>query len=222
MLTTIYLNGILGKRFGHKFILNANTPREIIDLIDAGKPGFRRSYLDMPEYVFRVRIGKRIVRRDRVEQLNMRHGGKTISITPVLESHSSTKGIIETIAGIVLFVVGFFVPGVGGFISSIGLSLTLSGVASLIAGSPKTNIDNTPSKNKPSYQFSGPQNIVNEGGCVPVFLGGPGWIGSDVVSEGIFSGDITDGSSVTGGGVITQAGGGSQGPTHPAIPIYQV
>lgn len=219
MITAVYLNGALGAKWGRRWRLDVETPKEVIDAIDCARPGFRQAYLELTGYVFRVRVGKAAIRRGQEERLGMKHGGKSISITPVLEAHANTKGIVTTILGVVLFLADVFVFHTG-YLAGLGLSLALSGVAQLLSPAPNTDITNEPSKNKPSYQFSGPVNTVRQGGPVPVLLGGPLWIGSAVVSAGVFSKDITQGS--TGSARTGGTGSSNQGPTQPATPAWFV
>lgn len=196
MMTTVLLHGFLGQKYGRSFRLNIDTPYEAIEAIDAGCPGFRHEYESYPEYVFRVKIGEDYVPATKAQDyLSLKNGGKTISITPMLETAASGKGILTAIAGVVLFVLDVAVFHTG-YLAGLGLSLALGGVAQLLAPPPVTNIDNKSSKTKASYQFGSIVNVVKEGGPFGLKYGN-GWQGMTLISLGVINKDITQGSSAS-------------------------
>jgi predicted phage tail protein len=155
MITAVYLNGALGAKWGRRWRLDVETPKEVIDAIDCARPGFRQAYLELTGYVFRVRVGKAAIRRGQEERLGMKHGGKSISITPVLEAHANTKGIIYTIVGVVLFLADVFVFHTG-YLAGLGLSLALSGSRSSSRRRRTPTSRTSPRRTSPPTSSPGP------------------------------------------------------------------
>lgn len=108
---------------------------------------------------------------------------ETIDIVPFIESSDSKiLAVVTLIAAAILIVVGSFVPGAQGLIF-IGLALAMGGVMALLARPPEfQNFRNVDKFGNQSYLFSGPTNIVGEGGPVPVGYGRM-LVGSQVISS---------------------------------------
>lgn len=108
---------------------------------------------------------------------------KTIDIVPVLEgAGSDILGIFTAILGAILIVVGAVIPGAQGLIFA-GITLLAAGVFTLLSKPPKfEDFREIEQGGKTSYLFAGPQNIVGEGGPVPVGYGRL-LVGSQVVSS---------------------------------------
>jgi predicted phage tail protein len=216
MLTDCYLYGKLGKMYGHHWRLDVNSPAQFVRAMIALRPGFAQTVLTMKDVDFGVRVGERQVGED---ALTWPANGKSISITPVLRG-SGGKGfsIGELILGVALIVVGFAAQAyLGPFATSVillGVGLTLGGVAALLAPSPPT-ADSQRDPHKPSYQFNGPINTIEEGQPVPILYGGPLWIGSAVVDAGIFS---VNTSTIVSGTTIGPSDSDT-GPGNAATPI---
>ncbi len=106
---------------------------------------------------------------------------KTIDIVPILEgADSKTLGIITAILGVVLIIVGIFTVNPGLILA--GVTLLAAGVFTLLSKPPRfEDFREIEQGGKTSYLFSGPQNIVGEGGPVPLCYGSP-IVGSQVVS----------------------------------------
>jgi predicted phage tail protein len=196
MLTDITLRGALGRKYGRKWRLDVNTPREVIHAIDRMKPGIKRDILDLHANNYRFHIGaggrKECIRQ---LQLDMTHHGQSLEFRPVARGSSSGKGWGELIIGVVLIAadVIFLHTGV---LTTLGLSLALGGISQLIAPSP--SVDNqTNVKNKPSYQFGGPVNIALQGTAIPLVYGKT-WCGSVVGSSSVKSEERKSGSNPIG------------------------
>ena len=114
------------------------------------------------------------------ELMIQRNDLETIDIVPVLEG---AEDVFQAILGVILIIVGAFTSYFGG-VALIGAGLTLlaSGVVGLLTKPPKfEDFREIEQGGKTSYLFSGPANIVGEGGPVPVGYGRL-MIGSQVVS----------------------------------------
>lgn len=110
---------------------------------------------------------------------------KTIDIVPVIEGADSDIGAI--IAGVLLVVVGIVVAAygggpLGGALIIAGIGLIAAGIINLLSSPPKfEDFREIGGGGRTSYLFSGPQQVVGEGGPVPIGYGKL-LIGSHVIS----------------------------------------
>lgn len=103
---------------------------------------------------------------------------ETVDIVPVLEGADSD--IFQAILGVVLIIIGIATVNPG--LVFAGLVLLASGVVGLLTKPPKfEDFREIEQGGRTSYLFSGPQNIIGEGGPVPVGYGRL-IVGSQVVS----------------------------------------
>ena len=105
---------------------------------------------------------------------------KTIDIVPIVEGANADIGMI--IGGIILIAAGMFIPGLQGPGLLIGLTmlkgalifgglgLIAAGIINLLSTPPKLEDFKGVSK-RGSYLFDGPENVVGEGGPVPLVYG---------------------------------------------------
>jgi predicted phage tail protein len=116
---------------------------------------------------------------------------KSIDIVPVIQGgDNDVLGILTVVLGVVLIAVGAvlspFSGGAGLPLIIAGIGLIAGGVAALLAKAPDfedfRDIEN--SSRRPSYFLNGPENIVGEGGPVPLGYGRL-IVGSQVVSQSI-------------------------------------
>lgn len=108
---------------------------------------------------------------------------ETVDIIPVIEGADSD--IFQAILGVVLIIVGAVISiygGAGTPLIAAGLTLLASGVVGLLTKPPKfEDFREIEQGGKTSYLFAGPQNIIGEGGPVPVGYGRL-IVGSQVIS----------------------------------------
>lgn len=193
-LTTIRLNGELGKKFGRVHHFAVQSVAEAVRAMSVMIPGFQAELMNSQDrgMSYAVFVGKENIGE---QQLRNTSGGKTIKIAPVLQG--SKGGLLQTILGIVLIVVGVWTENPA--LVSSGIAMTAGGVLQML--SPQQNIS---SKNNPangtSYNFSGPTNTTVQGNPVPL-LYGEMIVGSAVISAGIFADD----ESLIAGASPTQA-----------------
>ena len=146
---------------------------------------------------------------------------KTIDIVPVIEGSDDWMDWVLVIIGIALiFVGGYGMMTMAGGMTSMSafgisnMSLTLMGIGLVAAGvgnllSPDPEFDDfreIEGGGRPSYVFSGPQNVIQEGG--PVFVGyGRLLVGSQVIQTtvdyfdadaGVFKNKDSDGNIIWG------------------------
>lgn len=213
-MTQVRLYGRLGRKFGRNFRLSVRSVREAVHAIDALRPGFRAEIARMKSYDFAVQVGDRFVGE---RHLGLNNAGRKISIRPIAQGSGTTMDIFEIVGGIALIALGYFVPVLAPFTTGLGLSLILGGVAGLIAGTPHT--DDTSTKQKPSYQFGGAQNLVQQG--APAALPyGKIYAGSVVGSLGVENKDVTGSDDHSGDPPGYGGGDVSEGTTYPQDQLY--
>jgi|APGre2960657505_1045072.scaffolds.fasta_scaffold00318_8 predicted phage tail protein len=95
---------------------------------------------------------------------------KTIDVIPILEGASAIGNII---AGIILVIVGIITfPIGGGYLIAAGIGLIAAGITALLMEPPSfEEVRGIQGGGTASYLFSGPQNVVREGGPVPLGYG---------------------------------------------------
>ena len=108
---------------------------------------------------------------------------KTIDIIPILEGASS---IFNIILGVILVIIGIIVfpasPFLGYSLIAAGIGLVASGITALLMEPPEfEEVKSIQGGGTTSYLFSGPQNVVKEGGPVPLGYGEL-LVGSQVIS----------------------------------------
>ncbi len=169
-------------------MLDIRNPAEAVRALCANFPGFERFVATSEErnVGYRVIVGKEDIG---VDGLHDPSGRQTIKIVPVVAGAGKT---LKVIVGVALIAAAIFYPPLAAVTLygtttlaavafSVGVSLTLAGVAEMLAPQPPT-----PSKgpeNLPSYAFNGPVNTTAQGYPVPVGYGRM-IVGSAVISAG--------------------------------------
>lgn len=192
-MKTIRLYGELAKKFGKEFKLEVRTAAEAVRALCVMVKGFREHLEAHSEPGYVVRVHKTA---KAIEELHDPVSSKeTIKIIPVVAGASAVGRIILGVALIAFAIyapqLGFAALGTKGAIVStvafgIGMSLTLGGVAELLAPSPPKMGGMRPPEQTPSYMFDGPVNTMGAGYAVPVGYGEL-LVGSHVISAELFS-----------------------------------
>ena len=191
-MKTIKLYGELAEKFGKEFKLAVKTPAEAIRALCLQLGGFRQHLEKYSEPGYVVRVGKDA--RDAEELTAPSSNLEIIRIIPVVAGASAVGRII---LGIALIAVAIYAPWaatalgatgatVGTVMIGIGVSLTLGGIAELLAPSPPKTDGNTAPEATPSYLFDGPVNTMGAGYAVPVGYGEL-LVGSHVISAELYS-----------------------------------
>lgn len=117
-----------------------------------------------PESIETIKNSELSLRRSRI---------KTIDIVPVLDfAGSDALSILSIIAGVLLIAVAIFIPGAQPALIVAGLTLIAAGTLNLLTKPPKfEDFREVETGGRTSYLFSGPQNVVGEGGPVPIGYG---------------------------------------------------
>ena len=141
---------------------------------------------------FAVKVGKVGLERERDASLPS-SSDEVIRIAPMV---FGSGGVLKALIGAVLIVGGIIVTGlsfgaaapIGQAMIGMGISLALSGVYELLASPPPGVNAGGVGDGSQSYIFSGPENVTQQGGAVPVGYG-RNFIGSTVISAGIEDSD---------------------------------
>ncbi|MGA1860198.1 phage tail protein [Azospirillum sp. 11R-A] len=199
-MARIHLHGALGRQFGRLADYQVRDAAEAIRALAANHPDFDK--------VFREG-SYRLVRGPRsrggidltLDTLTLGLGSTDLHIIPVpagAKNGGAGKAIMGALVMAVALVASiptggtslalgaeFTVGGVGlgvsyGSVALFGAAMMLSGISQMLSPTPKANLpDNTQ-----SYLFSGPANVSEQGGSVPLVYGRC-WVGSTVISSGM-------------------------------------
>ena len=186
MQRSVYLQGELGERFGHKFIVNTDNYADIFKCINANRPGWmpyvRKCHEEDIAFIVETEDGA----IDQDELLTpIAKGDVTISLVPA----GSKKGIGKIIVAIIMIYIMYqtgYVPADGGgstwmfhavaeggkmklagaMAISMTASLAMAGIQQIMAPDPAVDQDNPT-----NYIFSGGANNAVEGDPIPIMYG---------------------------------------------------
>jgi predicted phage tail protein len=191
-LVDVKLYGHLRARFGRTYRLAVKTPGEAVRALCAVVKGFEAYVRQHSEPGYRVLVDKTPIG---AEELHHPSGIAAIKFVPVV---TGAAGGGKIVAGVALIGLSFL-PGLQGIGFSVGalkftassiafnlgVSMALSGVAQMLAGTPKAPTPAERPDNQPSFAFNGAVNVTAQGQAVPLCYGGPIRIGSVVISTGL-------------------------------------
>ncbi|WP_261369083.1 tail assembly protein [Yersinia rohdei] len=190
MRREIILGGVLGKKFGRKYLWDVSSPSEAIKALCSQIKGFKAFMLDSESkgFTFAVFNGKRNIGENELELC----GKALIHIMPILIG-SKKAGAFQTILGAVLVVVGAilsFTPfaAASPFLIKGGAALMLGGVVQMLSPQQGGLATRQSADNTPSYAFGGPVNTVAQGNPIPIGYG-ERIIGGAIISAGIYTED---------------------------------
>lgn len=194
----IKLYGDLALNFGKEFELDVRNAAEAIRALCVQLKGFREYLEEHSEPGYTVKVGKIELSEDELH--NPTSLSETIKIIPLVAGGSATTKII---IGVTLLALAWWNPGSWAYVAatassaggmtvagqiavSIGLSLTMGGIAEILAPTPPKMEAATAPEATPSYMFDGPVNTIGPGYTIPVGYGEL-LIGSHVISAELYS-----------------------------------
>ncbi|EKN3779781.1 tail assembly protein [Yersinia enterocolitica] len=190
MRREIILGGILGKKFGHKYLWDVSSPAEAIKALTLQIKGFRAFMLDSESkgLTFAVFNGKRNIGENELDL----DGKAPIHIMPLIIG-SKKAGVFQTILGAVLVAVGAILSfthfaAASPFLIKGGAALMLGGVVQMLSPQQGGLASRQSAENTPSYAFGGPVNTVAQGNPIPIGYG-ERIIGGAIISAGIYTED---------------------------------
>ncbi len=197
MLKTVTLYGELAERYGKNWNLDINSPSEAVRALCANNPTFKDFVGSSQDrgVGYKVMVGKTYIEKH--EEVYNPSGKQEIKIIPVILG-AKKEGIGAIIIGIALIAMGVtpsvstklaaafgggttgaaIASAVTGAMVSVGVSLTMGGIAQLLAPTPEEV------KEGDNYGFNGAANTVRQGVPVPICYGQL-MIGGAVISSGI-------------------------------------
>jgi predicted phage tail protein len=192
MKRTIKLGGVLGKRFGRKYVLDINGVRDAMSALCNMKPGFEQFLRQAEErgLDFAVFVDDRNLAEAELDLKDSSAGD--IRIMPIIQG-SKQAGMFQTLLGVALIVAGMFsggsTTGLGIALIAGGVAVGLGGVVQMLSPTTKANTnDKNEDGNNPSYGFGGAVTTIAQGNPYPL-LYGEREIGGAVESGGIYTQD---------------------------------
>lgn len=170
MLTTVYLDGVMGKKFGEKWELDVASPAEAIRMIDANTTGFMQWIRDkLPEIgAYRVTCTYKDGSQRDLEGSEFAMQGTPSSIRFIpLPQGSGAVG--RVVLGAVM-IAASFIPGLqvaAPYLMGAGLGMVAGGVIELLSPVPKTS----EAERFESHYFDGPQSNTRQGNPVKLVYG---------------------------------------------------
>jgi predicted phage tail protein len=195
-MKVIRLHGWLGKQFGKRFEMAVSSPVEAIRALCSQLKGLEKALAD-DENGFTIWSAEMNVTKDTLAFPFS--DNEVLHIVPVVSG--AKDGVGQILLGIVLLAAAFFTMGTSLLgqgllyeavmtgLTTMGTSLILGGISQLLFAPPKAQSTEKP-ENRPSYNFNGAVNTVQQGNCVPL-LYGELIHGSQVVSAGMYVEDVT-------------------------------
>lgn len=186
MLTTVLLDGAMGRKFGHRWELSVNSIGQAMRLINANKPGFLlwvRNNLpryDRYKIICTYENGKTEYLDNDTVKMNRKP--KTIRFVPVIAGAGAG---VRMVVGAVLMVVGYMAQGTmfaaaSPYLISAGASLLIGGIVETLTKTSKN--DDYERKDRTSYAFDGPVNTEGQGVPVSLIYGNRVLVGSHAIS----------------------------------------
>ena len=193
MFRRVILHGSLRRKFGKHYLLDVDTPGEVIRALGVQLPGFLTA---IRRGEFRVLRGSYALDEG---ELMMNLGGETdFHIVPVA-CGSKRNGLLKVILGVALIGVGFAVAGgaaasaatiaFGKNLVMFGAGMLLNGLGQMLSPTPTIDSSHEGAATKQSYTFGGAVNLTEEGNIVPVVYGTM-WSGSVVISAGMYPEEV--------------------------------
>jgi predicted phage tail protein len=184
-LVEVSLLGELGRKFGRRYSFMASSPKDIFSALCNQLEGFKEYMTNAHENG----IGFRLVDDDPegMDYANVVMGCRKLIVAPIV-SGGGTVGRI--LVGVALIALSFAIPGlafgavlagqissgvgnvllIGGQIMfSLGVSLTLSGIASLLT--PPVKNPKSDAAKKDSFLFDRAAELTSQGNPVPILYG---------------------------------------------------
>lgn len=211
MLKTIYLHGVIGKKFGDRFTLDVFSPLEAIRALCEMIEGFRQEFEKYGYYVVKGSLKKGWCLDEKTCAVGIGDFEEIHFIPAVAGAKAVGKALkkfAKVILGVVLIAAAFVMSGggalvgmssaAGGIWGALGFtscaSMAVTGTLLLIGGiaqatSKTKTSSSSAAENEQSFVFNGAQNLTTQGNPIPVVYGRMR-VGSQVVSASMTNSDI--------------------------------
>ena len=176
MLTTVILDGEMGKMFGREHRLSIKSPRQALRLIDINQGGLLGWIQGNAKKFSAYRITCEYLdgtKEQISEATYMTNRGriKTVRFTPTIMGAGGDSGVLQVVVGAIMIVASFYFPPAAAFLFQAGVGIAMSGVSAMLAPKPKTASDASEASKADSYYFSGAENPTDQGQAVPLIYG---------------------------------------------------
>lgn len=167
MLKTVKFYGVLAKKFGKQFKVEAATTREAMRLIAVQVAGFEQFMLNAHHHGLRfaVFLDKHNIGDNEVD---MHSNCSVIKVVPKVQGAGGNGGIFQLILGVVLIVVGV-VTGNPALIGA-GIGIAVGGVAQMLMPKVESQ-DQNQDGNRANFGFGGAVTTIGQGNPVPILYG---------------------------------------------------
>jgi predicted phage tail protein len=176
MLTTIKLNGALGKEFLPELQADVHTVRETISFLCCYFENFKH-YVLGTDWVYSIIIKASNWQREVDEnspELLLPITGLTVEITPYVQGSGGVGKFITSIAMIGIGIALTTISGVGAMAVNLGWGLIISGATgllqSILFGNPSINNEAVMDDRRSSF-FQSPGYSTKEGTPIPLVFG---------------------------------------------------
>lgn len=188
MQRSVYLQGELGEKFGHKFNVHASSCAEILKCINANRPNFKE-YLrqcEKDEIALAIKVQEEPINEEGLI-IPLKEGDVYISLIPA----GSKDGVGKILAAVAIITIGLpLLSGQVGMAAAVGPNMTygamlkagaattagkiaiglatnlaITGIAEIMAPDPQDDI------NSQNYLFDGDTQLIEEGDPIPVLYG---------------------------------------------------
>lgn len=172
-LTTVILEGALGRKYGREWKLKVSSPSKALQLIEANRPGFISDIRNNLKQYPRYRVLVDGVARD-MKTYTMKCRAKVIRFIPLIEG---AGGGFRFVLGAVMVAIAVWNPAglmgaaMVGMVGSTGVSLMIGGLVEMLTKTPKSTTDTDERKDKTSRYFDGPVNTEMQGVAIPLIYG---------------------------------------------------
>ena len=191
-MTKVYIHGKLGEIFGTYYELNISKKMEVVDALDANKPGFKKAVLS----AFKNEIHYNLVDPESPEQsfetVDEYLGQPAPEVLHILPDVSGSAVFAAFFAGSlpgILGTVGGFLGG-GSMLANLAMSIILQGISALLFPAETPKSQKPESKvDQSSYLFSSLDNNATQGFPMPIIYGELR-VGSNVVNVNIVNEDL--------------------------------
>lgn len=195
-MRTLYLHGRAAE-FGEKFVLDAESPPEMILALSVQLPGFREMIESGSWHVIRGPLDGQDADDEERLTLTLAERAEVHLVPAISGAGGSGGGGLMTIVGVILIAVAsFYTGGTAAALYGAGAGMVLGGIVSMTTKIPGADTNQESKDNRSSFLLSTPTNRSTQG--VPIPRGYGRCIGgSIVVSVGLTAEATTEDTDTT-------------------------
>jgi predicted phage tail protein len=195
-LVQINFHGDAGQFLGKQWEIAGKTVSECLRGVEAGSKKLYKYLLEKEkenakyeiiinghEYIDGSKMDINNLETIKYSEFNLKRKLKTIDVVPVLEGAGrGALAALLILVAVVLIILDLAVFHTG-YLTAVGVGLIIAGIGILLTKPPKIeDFREIEQGGKTSYLFSGPENVVGEGGPVPLVYGQI-LVGSQVITS---------------------------------------